>query len=743
MATELDKQLEVVDGTMTQEEADAPEYVSQYKLYTDSKIPVSKATGKMWEARFKEGVAYLDKVKVKDRWDEAIRYYQNDQGGRSSKRAELAQVSTGSDHVEKYQTENIVFANISALVPATYAKNPDVSITPNDGQDEDKAKMYGRLTDALIKGHVSPAVALKNKMKRAVVTGLLTNIAYIELAYTKKEQSSGATMEEIEALSGQLETAKDTKELEQIEGQLMALEERVALLNSAGPSVRVRMPGDVVIDPNSEESDLSDTQYLFVCDYLRTTFIRAMYGEKDENGEWKSIYEPTHLLTPSSGTDIAGHDDEINHFTILGQDQDYTKYGYKTEDEYNNSCRTKVWYLWDKVTRRVLMFNDKDWSWPIWVWDDPYKLTRFYPLVPLAFYTDPIDRYGRSEVMYYLDQQDELNNINHERSRMRHWVMTKVFVNTDKVADLTKVQKFLSQTSNENVLGLALGENADVQKAIATMAPPSAQFDALFDNQPILEAINRLSSVTPVLKAAEFRTNTTNKAIESYQSSTQTRLDEKIDAIEDCIANVGEMLMELCVQYMDEVTVRNLISDAVVDKAGGWQNFDDPREWHSQFSFAIVGGSTLKPTSQAKKDMAIQLGQVLGQFAQANPAIVPIMLRVMERAFNEEVVITPEDWDNMTQPQQAPGAGNGDGRNPDDVLNEAMGQVEALFNKLDPETRAQIGQAIAKGAPLKQIIQGLLAKQAQQSNGRIQQAGQQARGQVQPPQPPQQGAPAQ
>lgn len=711
--TDVDKSIDVVDGTMTQEEADTPAYTPVYQPYHDSKIPVSKATGKFWQGRQKEAIAFMDNIKVKERWDEAIRYYQNDQGGRNGKRSKLSQVSEGSDHVQKYTTENIVFANVSALVPATYAKNPDIEFTANDSKDEAKAEMYEALVDTLFDGNVAPCIALKNKMRRGVVTCMLTNLCYFEVGFNKKEDSGQGVVDEMANLSKQLEEAKDIKEIRDIEGQLMALENKVNLLGDAGPFVRLRQPGDVLKDPNSEEADLSDTQYIMICDYLRTSFVQACYGQKNEKGEWKSIYEPTHLLTPNSSSDISGHDEEINTFTLLGDDRDFSKYGYKSEDEYENAQRTKVWYVWDKVTRRVLMFNDKDWSWPIWVWDDPLRLTRFFPVIPLAFYTDPIDQFGRSEVMYYLDQQDELNTINDERARMRHWVMTKVFVNTDKVADLTKVQAFLSSTSNENVIGLPLGDNADVQKAIGTMAPPSAQFSELFDSRSLLEAVSRLSSVTPVLKAAEFRTNTTNKAIESYQSSTQTRLDEKIDAIEDCLGNIGQAILELCIQFMPEDQVAQLISDTVIQKADGWEPFDDPRRFYERFSFKIVGGSTLKPTSQAKKDMAIQLGQVLGQFAQANPAIVPIMLKVMARAFNEDIVITPEEWDMINQvAQQAAqpeqGGGGGDEKA---ILEQAMGQVEELFNSLDDNTRQQVAGAIAEGTPLKEIVQGLLAKQ--------------------------------
>ena len=44
-----------------------------------------------------------------------------------------------------------------------------------------------------------------------------------------------------------------------------------------------------------------------------------------------------------------------------------------------------------------------------------------------------------------------------------------------------------------------------------------------------------------------------------------------------------------------------------------------------------------------KKLEAVQLGQIMGQFAGATPAITIVMLKLMSRAFNE-IVITPDDW---------------------------------------------------------------------------------------------------
>lgn len=740
--TNIDASMAAVDGEDPAAPQNAQDYVPLYQVYPNSKVPVSKSMGKFWEMRKKECWSLLKNSKALDRWSEAIRYYQNDQSARGSGRDELAQVSTGERKKKQTSTENIVFANISALVPAVYAKNPEVEITPTDDGEEKQASMYQALVDALFHSKSSPGVNLKGKMKQVTVLSMLTNVGYLDLSYIQKQDSSEEAVKEIETLSENLQAAKTTTEIREIEGKLMALDSKVSMLGSSGPRLRVRQPEMVLLDPNMDDpTSLEDASFVMIGDYIRTEFMRAVYGKKDANGNWLSIYDPTHVVEAAS-TNIAGQDEQIQNFTLIDNTSEAKRYGYTDEDEYNNAARTKVWYVWDKVTRRVLMFNDKDWSMPIWVWDDPYKLTRFFPIFPLAFYTDPTDRYGRSEVMYYLDQQDEINVINHERTRMRHWIATKVFVNTNVIKDSTKVEAFLFGNTNEHVLALQLPENTDVSKAIGTISTPSTAFEKLFDTEPMLQSINRLSSVTPVLQNAQFKTNTTNKAIESYESSTQTRLDEKIDAIEDMLGELGQALLEMCVQFMDTQTVVNLIGQKAVDDGGGWTAPMSPQQFKDKFNFQIVGGSTLKPTSKVKRDQAIQLGQVLGQFASNSPAIIIVMMRVLERAFNEDFVISVDDWQllmqgvqsaiqqNQGQPQGQPQGAQpqqGGQQQPaqgipvhpaaqQDILSQGAQQLEEFIDKLPPQIKAQVGQMLAKNMPLKQIITQVMqeVQQAQQ-----------------------------
>lgn len=731
MADDIEKQIDVVEGTMTREQADAPEYDPLYRVYENTRIPVSKSTGKLWKHRWSECKKIYEHRGYKDRWDEAISYYQNDQGGLEGKRNRLGELGTGKAHERKYTSENIVFANTSALVPATYAKNPDVEVTVENGQEnENRAKLFERLVDVLFSRKQAPGLNIKRPMKRLVVTSTLTNVAYLELSYVKKEDSSDEAVSEIEKLSKELQDAKTTEELREIEGKLQALEHRVAFLSPSGPRVRFRLPQMVYVDPNREGDDICTGDYVIIGDYVRTDFLRATYGKKDENGEWMSIYKPTHVLSGTS--DNLGHDDDINNFTLLDEGKEHNEYGFKSKEEFDESCRTLCWYVWDKTTRRVLMFNDHDWSWPIWVWDDPYNLSRFYPIFELSYLTDPEEIFAKSEVMYYLDQQDEIDQINNERARMRHWAMSKVFVNSNVAKDATQIESFLRSTADKLVHALDIPEGKKLSDAIGTFPAPSTQFEQLFDTRPLIESINRLSSVTPVLQNVQFKTNTTNRAIESYESSTQMRLDEKIDAIEELLADVGHALLEMCVQFMSRDEVVTLLGETYVTQHGDWIEGMSVDEFNTQYALRIVGGSTLKPTAKVKKEQAMAMGQVLGQFANASPGIIIILLKMLERAFGDDVIITPEEWNiivesTMQQMQRGGPAqgGAGNGAQPRQGaqmqqqeqgadINAIMDQVSQVIDSLPPQAKQFLAQGIAQGVPLKQVVQQLTRAAQQQ-----------------------------
>lgn len=661
----------------------------QYKVLGAERIPVSKALGPSWKGRIK--AAEKARKKFEDAWNEAYKYYQNDQLGHRTQGNPDSANNRARRHLSQgfYETENVVFANTSVLLPRLYPKNPRVEVTSNTEEGKQIERYIERLVNNLALGKVSPGLNLKPKMRRAVLCSLLTNLSWFMIGYNEREQTEPTTLQEIQTLAKQYEEAKDKETLREIEGKLRAIDDKTDLLTDSGPFVRFFKPDQVVVDPTHSEPDFSDAGWMGYYDFIPTNIVRAKFMQKGKNDNlWHSIYQPTHVVSEKKG-----EDEDQNEFSLFDTQADWQSYGYSSREAFECNLVTKCWYIWDKATRRVYVFHDKDWTWPLWVMDDPLHLPRFFPLFPLRFHEDVDGGYSKGEVTYYLDQQDSLNEILDEKRRWRQWVRRHV-VYDKKALDPEEVEKFLKGDSFE-AIGIDRGDgNNKVEDMIGTFKPPSMNYAEIFDTEPILASIARISSVNEVIRGAQFKTNTTNKAIEEYNSRDSIRFGERVDAIEDFLGDVMENIAYLVVQFMPEELVRRYVS---LPPELPWQNLS-PEQVRQLFTFQVVGGSTQKPTSETKKEEAIQVGQVLGQFARTTPVAVLVALRMFEQAF-DEVVIKAEDWNMIYQ-----------------SLAQQMMPEQPAQEPADPAAEQAAGDEAAIKQQVGQTIQGLppQAKQALQ-----------------------------
>ena len=727
-----------------------------YRAMPDSRIPVSSKRGGVWRSR--RDTAQKSMKDLIDAWDEAIRYYNHDQadhrdgssggmgsGGRSGSSAGNRNVARRlNDRFSS--TENIVFANVNAQIPELYAKNPIVSVTNElvgstavDEAGDAFARSLQKLIDKLFTMKFAPGINIKPKAKKAVVIALLTNRAWFEVGYTNKDKSSEQAIADLQQLSDELAAAKDDKEIRRIEGALTALDEKVEFLQPSGPFLRLRMPHQVLIDPNSSDPWLNDANWVLIEDMLPTEYVNALYGQPAATGEdLVSVFEPTHVLNGGGG----GGDDD--NFTLFAKDNAYSAYGFDSKDQFDKACMTKVWYAWDKVTRRLELYADNDWKWPIWVWDDPYQLQGFYPLTPLWFHENPVASYAKGEVSYYLDQQDQINEINDEKRRALLWARRNIFYNpetgiTQEIAD--RILKGPDGTATP----IKLPEGMKGTDAIFSIPPPSTAFHQLFDKTDLYQSVDRIASTNEVERGGQFKTNTTNRAIDYYSTMGNMRMDMRLDAIEDALGNIGWQVAQLCMRFMAPETVMQLTG---LDVSTFWQPLDNLKDF-AKMSVSVIGGSTQKLTTQQKKQEAVQVGQVMAQYVKAAPAsALKVSLDMLSKAF-DDFMISKEDWDSIEQevammaqsqqggaPGQAPpgssGGGGGAGGQPPPNAGAPPGmppgaaagpppggggvQVAAMvvqaLQQLPPPVLQAIGGALAQGVPPKEIFQQMLAAQA-------------------------------
>ena len=175
---------------------------------------------------------------------------------------------------------------------------------------------------------------------------------------------------------------------------------------------------------------------------------------------------------------------------------------------------------------------------------------------------------------------------------------------------------------------------------------------------------------------------------------------------------------------MDERVVKNLIGDDVE-----WENLD--KEAIAAMSLKVLGGSTQKPTSAAKKEEALEFGQVLGQFVNAAPGpVLKMMMQVMEKAF-DEVTMREEDWQELQEAleqqnqQQQQGGGGAPQQPPQpqpeaqpEIANASPEQLQQVLGQLPPEVKQQVQSAIQSGVPPAQALESAIKL--------VQQQGQQA-----------------
>lgn len=697
-----------------------------YRVIGTNRIPVSKHRGPLWHSRYDQAGSAMKMNR--DAWEEAYRYYRNDQSSGRRTRPDDQSVRGVSTLTSIDSTENMVFANVSALVPMLYTKNPDCEFTSDDDDDQEIQRVTQRLVNKLAAKKTAPGLNLKRKAKRNIVSTVLTNVGWFECGYTLREQSSEQALEELQKLSNELVNATKQEDIKEVEGKLLALEQTIDMLSPSGPWVKVRRPDQIRIDPVATELDLSDANWAMAEDYMATSLLRAVYGrKKPDSNDWESVFEPTHIIR--AGTSAAnaerGQTDNFQLFDY-GSGDDFKKYGYNDRRAFIAAQMTKVVYVWDRVTRRCELYNANDWSYPLWVWDDPYHLDQFYPFVPMEFHTDPCTMYAKGEVTYYLDQQDDLNLINSQLSKMRRFAAGKLIYDKKAFKDHSVLDAIIAGTSDVNAVGADIEEGKKLTDLFAALLPPSAHAKELFDKRETLETIDRLGGVASVQRGVEYKTNTTNRAIESYESQMQTRADEKMDAIEDSIGGVLWIIAQMCLQFMTQKEVASLLGEADASK---WRNMTAD-EIRDTFTPRVVGGSSLKPSSRAKKEQAMQIVGVLGQFAGASPVAVAIALKVLAKAF-DNVTISKDDWDIIYQSlmSQLQGAGGAGGPPQGEAgprpaqpqpsekqqqlqqpggLQQLVQEAAQVIDKLPEEVKQRIGYGLARGTSIQDIAAQVL-----------------------------------
>ena len=682
--------------------------VPVYQVYPESRVPVSKAYGQIWKTKI-EATQKANEL-VYEAWEQCFSYYNNHQ----NKTSESSKgVFTRGD-----VTENIIYSNINVMLPAVYGQDPDIAVNTTDKEDEPFAKCAHSLLNALLKG--KNLLNCKPKVKKAVGVALMTNYGVLKLDYVLKSDSQDSILKDLQDVTLEIEKAKNTKALESAYGKLAAIESVANVFEKAGPKLKNVMARNLVVDALAEMPDGTDATWMAERCYIQTSFLKHKFTRKNEDEKcWYYVFKPSHKAVFAEGS--GNQKDDAYGLVLQTLSGDPTNQENDEIGGYRDLYFTECWLLWDKTTRRTALFAADDWTYPLWVWDNYTKTTRFFPYFIIGFGLSTGQTATVGEVSYYLDQQDEINQINRQVARVRNSIFNFFFYNSHKIsqADIELLMKAVKRgfADEQAFVGVKVPEGSKISEIIECVAPPSLQFEALFNKEPTMNAVNRISNTSDAIRGVQFKTNTNEASVQSYQDAARMSVGAKIEVVEDVMADLCKALMEQCVQNMPKEEVVGLVGEKI---GSAWDNMT-LEQFNSRFAFDIVPGTCEKPNSIFKKKEAVQVVQAIGQFASAAPITsMKVALRVLEQAFTE-VVIKPEDWDVMEQemmmqaqrgnstgapaapkpgqnqpsgPAGSP-AGGGDGGIPPELAN------------LPPQVKQEVERMHAQGLPPEQIARYL------------------------------------
>jgi hypothetical protein len=250
-----------------------------------------------------------------------------------------------------------------------------------------------------------------------------------------------------------------------------------------------------------------------------------------------------------------------------------------------------TWEMHDRKSRMKYLYLDGHWDTPLWVWKDELKLSRYFPyfVLPLSDNIGSIAQPG--EVAFYARMQDALNLINENAMWARlaafnHWIYDSTLLDPKDAKSI--IDKINHEKNTRQVHGVSMKGAGDISKIFQPFKLPSTNFAEVFDKEPIMQAIDRASRINVAMRGQQFKTNTTNDAVATYNQYSGALVDGINDRVEDFVEQIIWALLEVIVSKYDYTQIEQLVSEADAQKFTSMT----VEEFNRKFKMEIVAGST-------------------------------------------------------------------------------------------------------------------------------------------------------
>ena len=607
-------------GAIPQEEISLDEQLVNFRLLAENAIPIPPTTGERFAEFFEDNLKRMKEFHI--RWKAAIEAYNLTGSYEQTNKGEVPQ-------------ENFVRIVVESLIDFTYMRNPQGEFTSTDPEGKDLANVVTKAVTALVNKRAFPGLNLKPKLEKQIMFAHLTNLGLLKLEYQSPKGSIEEVLEVLEKTRVKIKEENDPEKAGKLYALLDILQRELEVRRHSGISLRFVSPFAMVVGPEADDYDFSSSQLLMERELIREDFIKAEYMIfNEEDNSYKYRYDQNTLLaTTAENKNVTAASTAEQILNDLLPDMD--------DLQKQTIAKGKVPCVWvyDRTTRLKYLYIEGNWQTPLWVYEDEMLLSRFFPFFALGF-TRPLQSIIQDgEVSRYIAHQHQLNNINVEIAAVRRAAFN-TFLYDSSAIDRIEVEKIFKEidtpSRQKKAIGVKLKDNEKgLDQILVPLKMPFAQFTEIFNKDELLKSLDRASRISDAQKGAEFRTNTTNKAIDTYNEYASNRIEGLTDRIEDNVESVFWSIAELVVSKFDDKAIAKLLN---LDDAAKFKPMS-VEDFNSRYNLVVASGSTEKPTSMAKKKEASQIIQMLGQFGTAAPrTVLSVVAKLLRAAFSRSLV---------------------------------------------------------------------------------------------------------
>ena len=494
----------------------------------------------------------------------------------------------------------LIHSTLSALVPALYAKNPEIEVRPARLAAEVRGEVspwvaFAEVAEDLLQREFVDNTDLKRRAKGCLLSTLTTGSGWLKMTlqddyradpmqYNRLNDAQD-NVAEIEALQRELdEPAADEEAVAE------ALKFQTAHVEAAlqGQGELFVHKGLVIDRVAAEDLIVLDDAVLELADYAKAEAIGQRVWMTAE--VYKRVFAAAEL---PKGAKRFGKD----------KGEAMIKAGDSADD-----CLLEVWEVWDKGSGHVFTFarGADDWA------REPYSPAptgeRWYPFFGLMFNTVDGRYYPLSDVQTLIDYQDEYSHLRSQVRNSRQYNKPTFVV--PKAGDLSAGD---AQRLTEHV------RDDESGKWIAANINPSQPISASIQQFPVPQLNHALFVPDMIFRDVEMTTRSgdaargyVNKAktateAEIMSMGMQSGISERQDIIEDMMRDMARYALEIMVQSYTPDDVAQLIGAETP-----WQNMGIDVAF-KHLALDIKAGSMSKPNKFQEREQWMQLMPVLQQ----------------------------------------------------------------------------------------------------------------------------------